>query len=121
MEQETRLIWLAAILTGTAIGLSVGHAGLDSDVLAAVLPVIITGIVGGAAAVVLRLMSHWPEEARKPSFEIREVVRVATMAVVAFSIAYVAGMYSGRLLENRWSLGNERQTVERLVERLHVN
>ena len=106
MKQETCLIWLTAILMGMVIGLSVGHAGLDSNVLAAVLPVIITGTVGGAAAVVLRFMSH-----------IRKAAGVATVAVIAFLIGYVMGIYSGRFLENHWSLGIERQTVESLVTR----
>ena len=104
MKQETRLIWLTAILMGAVIGLSVGHAGLESGVLAAVLPVIITGTVGGAAAVVLRFMSH-----------IRKAAGLATVAVIAFLIAYAVGMYGGRILESRWSQSN----VERLVTRYH--
>lgn len=108
-EQVSLLLLLAAISVGAAIGLSVGHTGLDSAVLAAVLPVIITGVAGGAAAVVLKIFgSHRKKTSSSPSAD-RETVAIAALAVIAFSFSYVAGMYQGGYLENYWSVENERR------------
>ena len=140
-EQGTLLILLAAISTGAAVGWSTGQAGLDSAVLAAVLPVIITSIAGGAGAVVLKIMGHrWKEStplspedrkvvvvaARAPeparpgrvlSLEDRKVVVVAAFVVIAFSIAYVAGAYIGHNMKNQAALATEQRIAVDLVTR----
>ena len=116
-ERGTLLIVLAAISTGAAVGWSTGQAGLDSAVLAAVLPVIITSIAGGAGAVVLKIMSRRREESTQPSYEDRKVVVVAAVVVITFSIAYVAGASVGRNMKNQAAFATERQIAVDLVTR----
>ena len=116
-EQGSLLIVLAAISTGAAVGWSTGQAGLDSVVLAAVLPVIITSIAGGAGAVVLKIMSPRGEGSTTPLYEGRKVVVIAALVVIAFSIAYMAGAQIGRNMQNQAALATERQIAEDLVKR----
>lgn len=116
-EQGTFLIVLATISTGATVGWSTGQAGLDSAVLAAVLPVIITSIAGGAGIVVLKIMSHRQEESTQPPYEDRKVVVVASVVVIAFSSAYVAGAIIGRNMKNQAAFATERQIAVDLVTR----
>ena len=81
------LIILASISTGVAVGWSVGQAGLDSAVLAAVLPVIITSIAGGAGAVVLKIMKR--RNSTQDSHEYRRLVVGASAVVIAFSMGII--------------------------------
>lgn len=108
---------LAAISTGVAVGWSTGQAGLDSEVLAAVLPVIIASIPGGAGAVVLKIMSRRLEESTQPSYENLKMVVVAAIVVIAFSITYVAGAYIGRNMKNQAAFATEQQIAVDLVTR----
>lgn len=102
------LILLSAISVGAAIGLSVGHAGLDSTVLAAVLPVIITGVAGGAAAAVFRINGNRQENSEDSSLADRDrkAIVVAAWVVIVFSTTYLAGVYVGINLETKWSSQN---------------
>lgn len=124
LERGTLLIVFAAISTGAAVGWSTGQAGLDSVVLAAVLPVIITSIAGGAGAVVLKIMSRGAsrslvsrgrEGSTQPSYEGRKVVVVAAVVVIAFSISYMGGAIVGRNMKNQAAFAAERQIAFDLV------
>lgn len=116
-EQAGLLIVLAAISTGTAVGWSTGQAGLDSRVLAAVLPVIITSIAGGAGVVVLKIMNGQRDGTTPPPQGNRKVVVIAALVVTTFSITYVAGVHIGRIMNNQATLADERQIAMDLVSR----
>lgn len=116
-EQAGLLIVLAAISTGTAVGWSTGQAGLDSRVLAAVLPVIITSIAGGAGAVVLKIMNGQKDGTTPPPQGNRKVVVIAALVVTTFSITYMAGVQIGRIMNEQATLANEQRIAMELVER----
>ena len=89
------LVLLAALSTGLTVGWSTGQAGLDSGVLAAVLPVILTGVTGGAGAIVLRFANRPHSPSGDPALG-NGLVVLATMAVIIFSVGYFGGAVTGR-------------------------
>ena len=78
-----RLVWLASVSIGTATGLLAGQSGPDAHVLAAVLPVVISG--AGGALVVL------PLKRRQSSDYV-----LTAISVILFTISLTIGAQVGR-------------------------
>lgn len=116
-ERAGLLIVLAAISTGAAVGWSTGQARLDSRVLAAVLPVIITSIAGGTGAVVLKIINGQRDGTTPPPQGNRKVVVIAALVVTTFSITYMAGVHIGRIMNDQATLANEQRIAMELVRR----
>lgn len=106
------LIILAASTTGLAIGWSTGMTGLDSTVLAAVLPVILTGVAGGAGAVVVKIASAWREEPGKSGAAERRLVMFAAIAVICFSTTFLSGTILGANIHARVEERNSTEAVK---------
>lgn len=91
------LVIFAALTSGFAVGWTVGYAGLDSAVLAAVLPVILTGIAGGAGAVAIKSVSgwRWRKITGESSAAEWRLVVLAAGTVISFSTAFLFGTFVG--------------------------
>lgn len=87
----TVLVFSAPVALGIATGLLTGQTGVDSTVVAAVLPAVLTG--GGGALLAFKLKTDNDGWARD--------YLVASAAVVLFSISLVLGVYSALYINDR--------------------
>lgn len=110
------LIVLAAASIGLTIGWSTGQAGLDSDVLAAVLPVILTGVAGGAGLAVHKITITRREVPGEAKDADRRLVILASGIVIAFSTAYLVGTIVGRKVSESAQTEKERGTLVEFVQ-----
>ena len=105
------LITLAAATIGLAIGWSTGQAGFDSIVLAAVLPVMLTGIAGAAGAFFIRNAGRWSERpgVLRPA-DFGQIMAPAVI-VVSFSTAFILGTFVGAYLEKKGDNAAAREAL----------
>lgn len=106
------LVVLAGVSTGLAIGWSTGQAGLDSDVLAAVLPVILTSVAGGAGTAVIWIARNRPKNPGEFGDAERRLAILASVTVIAFSAAYLVGTVVGKNVNEQARLQKEYGILE---------
>ena len=102
----TVLVVSAPMLLGGATGLLTGQTGADSTVVAALLPVVLTGVGGALLAFKLKMdNSDW-----KPDF------LIACGAVVAFSTALLIGLYAALFINAYAGYSEWRESLEGRIE-----
>lgn len=97
-RRATLLVYCAPAALGLATGMLTGLTGTDSTVVAALLPVVLTGIGGALLAFKLKLNRQtWTREHL-----------VASAAVVLFSVFLIGGVHLGLFFD---SVGFEREST----------
>ena len=84
--------------------------------LAAVLPVILTGVAGGAGAVVVKSASGRRENPGEAGDVDRRLVILASVVVIAFSAAYLVGTIVGKNVNERAQNEKEYRILEASVQ-----
>lgn len=102
---------VAALVAGFAIGWPTGLAGLDSVVLAAVLPAILTGVAGGAGALVLHRLKGTDVQADK------FLIGVTSGSVALFAGSFILGTFMGNYSNELASVKQVKQ-VEDATEKI---
>ena len=104
---------VAASAIGFAIGWPTGLVGLDSEVLAAVLPAILTAVAGGAGTLVFRRLKEEDSDTNT------RLIRVSGGSVALFSVLFVAGTVVGDFSNKRGSVDELNQVLvanEKILE-----
>ena len=116
------LIVLAAATTGFVVGWTTGQAGLESAVLAAVLPVILAGVGGSAGAILIRRVTLGSEAQEGTGTKDRLLTALMAGAVLLFSASFLLGTASGEAANEaaRIRESNEADKVAAEKRKIHT-